>query len=247
MTSADPEHPIPAATVVVMRDVVGGMPELLMLERAQTMAFAGGALVFPGGRIDAGDHVLAADDADAAKIAAIREAIEEAGVAVGVAPAPRPQALATMREALHDGAAILEALGDHRLVLDALVPFARWLPRGVTHRVFDTYFFLARMPDDAPEPSVDATENSRLFWMTAQGVLAEAAAGRAKIIFPTRRNLERLACYGSFAEAAADAVRFPIRTITPWIEERDGSDHLCIPDDLGYPITSEPMTRAVRA
>src|SRR6478735_6240795 len=81
---------IPAATVIVMRETAGA-PEVLMLERAAGMAFAGGALVFPGGRIDPGDHALAArlgaTDADeaAARIAAIRETIEEAGIALGMA------------------------------------------------------------------------------------------------------------------------------------------------------------------
>ncbi|MET0248047.1 MAG: NUDIX hydrolase, partial [Sphingomonas sp.] len=85
---AEPEiHP--AATVVVMREAADGPPELLMVERAKAMSFAAGALVFPGGRIDAGDHALAATlpgDADetAARIAGIRETLEEAGVAVGV-------------------------------------------------------------------------------------------------------------------------------------------------------------------
>jgi hypothetical protein len=67
------------------------------------------------------------------------------------------------------------------------------------------------------------------------------------IIFPTRRNLERLARFGSFADAAADAQAHPPRIVTPWIERRDGADHLCIPDDLGYPVTSERLDRAIRA
>jgi hypothetical protein len=37
-----------------------------------------------------------------------------------------------------------------------------------------------------------------------------------------------------------------VRTVTPWSETRGGIEHLCIPDDLGYPVTSEPMSDAVR-
>ena len=86
------EQAIPAATVIVMRDVPDGPPELLMVERAAAMSFAGGALVFPGGRVDPGDFVLAGRHAgdveeNAARIAAIRETLEEAGVAVGLYPA----------------------------------------------------------------------------------------------------------------------------------------------------------------
>ena len=46
---------IPAATLVVIRDSASGPPELVMVERPASMAFAGGMMVFPGGRIDPGD------------------------------------------------------------------------------------------------------------------------------------------------------------------------------------------------
>jgi len=95
---------IPAATLVIFHDRAGAPPELLMVERAKAMAFAAGALVFPGGRIDPGDHALAAilapdKDGDdvAARIAAIRETIEEAGVAVGLTPPPDAPTLAAIR------------------------------------------------------------------------------------------------------------------------------------------------------
>ena len=52
-------EPIPAATLVLFREVADGAPELLMVERGRALAFAGGALVFPGGRIDAADAALA--------------------------------------------------------------------------------------------------------------------------------------------------------------------------------------------
>lgn len=253
MTETD-TTPIPAATVVVMRDRPGAAPLLLMVERSRAMAFAGGAMVFPGGRVDPGDRILAAelgrdDDDGAARVAASREAIEEAGVAPGIQPAPDEATLGALRTALHDGAAIGDALTAAGTVLDldALVPFARWLPLGLPHRVFDTHFYLARFPEDAPPPVVDATENSRLIWTTAADMLAEADAGRATIIYPTRRNLERLARFDSFAAAVADARAHPIRAITPWIEDRGGVDHLCIPEDLGYPVTAQPAHTAVRA
>ncbi len=246
------DTPIPAATVVVMRDVAHGPPELLMVERSAAMAFAGGALVFPGGRVDPGDHVAAAlhdgePDDIAGRIGAIRETIEEAGLAVGLVPAPDADALAAMRLALSKGAAIGEVVGDRAFDLASIVPFARWLPRGVTHRIFDTRFYLARLSADAPPLSVDATENVRLLWLSASDVLAECAAGRASVIFPTRRNLERLARYTSYDDAVADALAYPMRTITPWIETHDGIDHLCIPDDLGYPVTREAIRTALRA
>ena len=86
---SDLPEPIPAATLVLMREREGGPPELLVTERTGQMAFAAGALVFPGGRIDADDHLTAETlGTDAAKVAAIRETIEETGLAPGLTPAP---------------------------------------------------------------------------------------------------------------------------------------------------------------
>jgi 8-oxo-dGTP pyrophosphatase MutT (NUDIX family) len=245
--------PIPAATLVIFRPAVSGPPEILMVERAKAMAFAAGALVFPGGRIDPGDEALAAlitphqEDAGA-RIAAIRETIEEAGVAIGLHPAPDHADIEAIRAGLHAGqpfAALLAAAG-MTLDLTALTALARWLPAHAHARIFDTRFFLARLPADAPIATVDETENVRLRWATAAHVLADADAGAATIIFPTRRNLERLARFADMDAAIADAHAHPIRTITPFVEVRGGVEHLCIPRDLGYPVTSEPLTAAVR-
>lgn len=251
---ADPvtQHAIPAATVVIFRERPGAAPELLMVERAKAMAFAAGALVFPGGRIDPGDGALAAtlglDEDGPARVAAIRETIEEVGLPLALAPVPDPAALAALRARLHAGEPFAEALAaaGTALVPDTLVPFARWRPAHAHLRIFDTRFFLARAPDGAPAATVDATENVRLVWATAASVLADADAGRATIIFPTRRNLERLAPLASFADAVAHAHAFPQRTITPWAEEREGRQWLCIPKDLGYPVTAEELTGALR-
>ena len=250
---ADLQPAIPAATLVIFRDAAAGPPELLMVERARAMAFAGGALVFPGGRVDPGDRAIAArlpghPDDVAARIAAIRETVEEAGLAIGLTPPPPAGALASLRAALHAGAPLAEALAAAGTTLDAdaLVPFARWLPQHPGMRIFDTRFYLARLPADAPAATVDQTENVRLLWATAADVLAEADAGRATIIYPTRRNLERLAQFANFGEAEAHARAIPVRTITPFHEERNGRPHLCIPADLGYPVTAEPLRDAMR-
>ncbi len=240
--------PIPAATLVLFRDGPDG-PEHLFVERATTMVFAGGAVVFPGGRVDPGDYELAArfphldpDDA-AARIAAVRETIEEAGIAVGM-----DADVEVLRDALATGTALGPLLDTHGLTLDIdeLVPFARWCPNFKETRTFDTHFYLARVEADHAEARVDATENTHLFWATASQVLARADAGEVKIIFPTRRNLERLAMLDSFEAARTHAATYPIDTVTPWVEERDGAQHLCIPDGLGYPVTSQVLHEAMR-
>src|SRR3546814_9048465 len=55
-----------------------------------------------------------------------------------------------------------------------------------------------------------------------------------------------LAGFASFGDAVANARAFPVRTVAPWTETRDGDPHLCIPDDLGYPVTAEPLASAMR-
>lgn len=250
---SEQQTPIPAATLVLFRERGGKPPELLMVERAKAMVFAGGAWVFPGGRVDPADHALALDIGGApvdtaGRIAAIRETLEEVGLPIGIVPTPDAATLQTLRAALHAGTPFGRALADVGLTLDVsvLTPFSRWLPAHAHMRIFDTLFYLAHVPGDAPKAKIDATENVRLNWASAQRVLDDADAGKTTIIFPTRRNLERLARFSSFDDAVADATAHPIRAVTPWVERRDGVDHLCIPNDLGYPITSEVLTGALR-
>lgn len=244
-------EPIPAATLILFREGLG-QPDILMVERAAAMSFAGGAMVFPGGRVDPGDAVLAQAIAPAlldgaARIAAIRETLEETGIAIGFGDRPHPDAVAAMRAALHDGAPMATVLGDHLLDLELLVPFAHWLPKHVEWKIFDTRFYIARAPDDAGEVVVDAGETVSARWVRAADMLAAADRDEARIIFPTRRNLERLAQFESYEQALTDARRYhPPPVITPFAEERDGVPHLCIPEGAGYPVTAEPMDRAAR-
>ena len=153
-----------------------------------------------------------------------------------------------MRAGIADEEPFASLLAAHGLAIDdgALIPFARWCPNFRETRRFDTLFFLAEAPADAPEPEISAHEAVRAFWASAADILAEVAAGRAHVIFPTRRNLERLARFGSIAEARADAAAHPVSKITPWVEERGGAPHVCIPEGIGYPVTSEPLATARR-
>lgn len=55
-----------------------------MLRRDSALAFAGGAWVFPGGRIDPADVAAGGDPERSARLAAVREAAEEAGLVLDV-------------------------------------------------------------------------------------------------------------------------------------------------------------------
>lgn len=70
----------PAATVVLLRDGNRGM-QTLLLKRNKALLFAGGMWVFPGGAVDPEDIDAAGGDlVEASRIAAAREAREEAGL-----------------------------------------------------------------------------------------------------------------------------------------------------------------------
>jgi 8-oxo-dGTP pyrophosphatase MutT (NUDIX family) len=248
-----PEGARAAATLIILRESLDGTPpQALMLQRSKEMRFAAGAVVFPGGGVDPADillaerlpHGLALQDA-AARIAAIRETVEEAGLAVAISPSPPQELLAAIRAALHVGeemGALLERYG-LAIDFDALTPFARWCPGRVERlgisRTFDTRFYVARAPDGAHLATVDTTENAYLRWASAAEMIADCEAGREVAIFPTRRNLERLALGGSHEAVVAHARAFPVEMVTPWMEIREGEMHLCIPDHLGYPVTSQ--------
>ena len=245
-------EPIPAATLILMRPAGEAAPEILMMERAENMAFAAGALVFPGGRIDPQDEALAArfphGDA-AARIAAIRETIEETGITPAILPMPDREIAAALRQGLSQGTAFSLLLEQHGLRLDlgALTPFARWCPNFRETRRFDTLFYVAEAPASDHAASADEAEAVRAFWSSAKDVLAELQAGRAHAIFPTRRNLERLALFRSLAEARADAAHHPVEKITPWVEQRGARQWVCIPEGIGYPVTAEPLETARRS
>ncbi len=250
ITGKEMPQPIPAATLVIFRDQKDGIaPDMLMVERSAKMAFAAGAAVFPGGRVDDADFDFARnlghEDVDeyAARIAAIRESIEETGIAVGVDGDLDAKRVIEARAALHAGTVLSEICDQYgwKLELEKLIPFTRWCPPFAERRVFDTRFYMIADDDHTAKASVDETENYNLFWNSAQAVLDKAEAGEVKIIFPTKRNLERLAQFGNYTEAAEHAACYPVKLVSPTLEKREGSVYLCIPDDIGYPITSELM------
>jgi 8-oxo-dGTP pyrophosphatase MutT (NUDIX family) len=238
------DEAIPAATLIVVRDRPGTAPELLMVERGQAMAFAAGALVFPGGRIDEADRLLANQlGMEAAAVAAIRETVEETAVPVGLSPPLDRNAALDFQRGLAADASFADLLAEHGHAIDSatLTQFTRWVPKFHAVRRFDTMFFVARCPDGDWEPNVIESECAGACWIRAAEVLERERDGEARLIFPTRRVLERLAQHSSFEEIRADALAHPPEPITPWVEDKDGEQFITIPDHLGYPVTQERL------
>lgn len=258
-----PMTSIPAATVILLRDSADG-PEILMIQRGDNLVFAGGAMVFPGGRIDDADVITARnpalatgfdalDDIDAAaRIACCREALEETGVLLTSGDAPDPVSLAQSRADLSAGpemaeactfAAMLAALG-HKVAAERFIPFARWEPPAAApiKRRFDTRFYLADAGHTAQAAiSPDGNEAVAIHWTTAAAALAREAQGNAPLLFPTKCNLQRLAQYADVAAIMdAAAARLP-PYVQPEFINRDGKMWLTIPEGCDYPVTEEAM------
>ena len=230
---------IPAATLILVRERLPGAPELLMVERATGMTFAGGAMVFPGGRIDDADRAIADDDA--AKVAAIRETLEEVAIPVAIDPLPsREQSLNLQLELLAERP-FADLVDPQSMRFEELIPFARWVPKFHAKRRFDTLFFLARAPEGDWTPNTVPGECAGAEWVTAAEVLERDRDSEVQLIFPTRRTLERLAQHASFEAMLADAAAHPIEPVTPWVEEHDGERFITIPEGIGYPVTREKL------
>ena len=240
------EDAIPAATLILVRER-DGPPELLMVERSAGMAFAAGAWVFPGGRIDEADESLARDlgfaDDGAARIAAVRETLEETAIPAGLAASPRPEHCLDIQAALAAGRDFADVIDQSGLALDldSLTPSPPWEPRFPAKPRFDTLFFVARVPEGDWSPSVIEGECTGASWVTAADMLDRDRAGEAQLIFPTRRTLERLAQHSTFDEIIADARSHAIEPISPWVEEQDGERFIAIPDGIGFPVIRERL------
>jgi len=254
---------IAAATVLLARDRGDGLEVFLIARREEIDSFAG-ALVFPGGKVDAGDgdpglraHARGAEGLDAQafvlRVAAIREAFEEAGILLArrmgetaLLDAGRLAPIeARYRLALQKGETTLSQMLDDcrlELALDCLVPFAHWITPATQPRIFDTHFFLAAAPADQMALH-DGHESQDSLWLPPLAAVAEAEAGRRNVVFPTRMNLRRLGQWRTVAEALAGAAAAPVVTVQPRISPHEQGRVLLIPAAAGYGVTRVLATK----
>lgn len=231
-----PATPRLASTVLLLREGTVG-PEVYLIRRAATMAFAAGMYAFPGGTVDPRDTTvepgwagptpaewaarLGLDEPTARAVvsAAVREVFEECGVllagpdrstVVGDVSAADWEAARVALIARELGFA--ELLADRGLVLrsDLLTPWARWLTPEFEPRRYDTYFFLARLPAAQVTRDVGG-EAEQVVWDRPE-VLAELP-----MLPPTLATLRSLSGYPSL-DAAMTAKRDVTTAISPRAE-----------------------------
>jgi 8-oxo-dGTP pyrophosphatase MutT (NUDIX family) len=242
--------PIPAATIMLLRDGPKGL-EVFMVVRHHQIDFASGALVFPGGKLDPQDEDVRVLSRLASypemsamqsklRAAAIREVFEESGIllardAQGVAMSPDPVSDA-WRAGLNKHSLTMGDIvttGDLTLACDDMVHYSHWITPPMMPKRFDTHFYLARVPRGQIAEH-DGHENVDSLWIRPKQVIEDAQSKTRTVIFPTLSNIVRLAQYDSVEAAFFGARALPIQPITPWSEKREDGRYVCIPKDIGY-------------
>lgn len=244
-----PATPRVAATVLLLRPA-GADFEVYVIRRVAAMTF-GGMYAFPGGGVDRSDsqaHLdwagpeptrwgdrlgLAPDAAQAVVCAAAREAFEEAGVllagpdadtVVGDVSGDDWEAARQDLEGRRVGFADL--LAGRRLTLrsDLLLPWSRWITPEFEPRRFDTYFFVALLPEGQRTRDVSG-EADHTMWIRPADALARAEAGDLTMLPPTLVTLAQVAAAGDLAGVVrAAATRDAATPVTPRLDLTDDGE-----------------------
>jgi len=245
----------PASTVVLLRPAEP--VEVFLVRRSDSIAFMGGAHVFPGGRVDATDRLddieatsdgmtaavarmsdVPADVAVAHHVAALRELFEEAGVLLARPLTARStsQLERHRRELLAGTVAFADIIRAERLrlALDELAYFAHWVTPEIETRRFDTRFFIARAPD-GQTPVHDEGETSHSEWLAPLAAIEQCRSGMISLPPPTWTTLSMLSRFGSIEEVLTWARTKPIPRVQPRFERRGDQTLLFYPGDPMYP------------
>ncbi|MBV8798922.1 MAG: NUDIX domain-containing protein [Alphaproteobacteria bacterium] len=261
MSDVQPAIPVPAATILMLRDGAEGL-EVFMVKRHHQIDFVAGALVFPGGKVHAGDREAGLSDVtDGAGgwpaemhvvgVAAIREAFEESGILLardesGALVSPDHLArLQPHRAALEKNElSLLDLLRREklRLACDLLVRFAHWITPEHMPKRFDTHFFLAAAPE-GHLAAHDGCESVDSVWIRPDAAIADRK--KWNVVFPTKLNLMKLAEARTVDEAMARARANPPVTVMPWVEQTAEGQMLRIRNDAGYAQTSVRLRDAL--
>ncbi|MFC4002590.1 NUDIX hydrolase [Prauserella oleivorans] len=232
---AEPPVPRDAATVLLLRDVPGGI-EVFLQRRVTAMQFAAGMTVFPGGGVDKRDADASVSWAGppparwaewfgcseslarALVCAAVRETFEESGVLLAGSDSETvtdTSGYADARDALVSRElSLADFLAGAGLTLrsDLLRPWANWVTPEQEPRRYDARFFIAALPE-GQQADGKTTEAESSGWQRPADAIADAKAGRSTLMPPTWYMLDELTAYTSVAEVLAVEKQVP--KVTP--------------------------------
>jgi hypothetical protein len=224
----EPVRPLPAATLVPLRDGHSGL-EVLLLLRSERSSFAPGRFVFPGGVVDDADASVEAialvnglTEVQAAERLGIRGAHPLVGVrdTAGAVPPYADQGVAALRSEVLAGrigfTQALRRLGA-QIAGSELTYIAHWITPELSPRRYDTRFFAARVETDRSghQPVLDEREMTEALWTTPASALRAQEAGSMKMILPTIETLRQLASFPDARAALSALGRAVIATNLP--------------------------------
>ncbi|MDG1859948.1 MAG: NUDIX hydrolase, partial [Emcibacteraceae bacterium] len=205
---------IDSASILVIRDGETGL-EVLMMKRHADIDFAGGAYVFPGGKLDQDDLNGEQEGASFPPgykelvQTAYREVFEESGLIIGEANDAELYRDDLLKGELHFSEIIKKAKINFHIA--DILPFARWVtPRDFSKR-FDTRFFIAKAPLNQIARE-DGREAVSVKWVKPYEFIDEF---REELMFPTIMNLKLLAQSNNVNQAFEHARTRKIMTVEP--------------------------------
>jgi 8-oxo-dGTP pyrophosphatase MutT (NUDIX family) len=258
--SVKPVTPLPAATLVLLRDANPGV-EVLLTQRHRANKFAGGDFVFPGGKIEVDDNpddavawCTGLDPARAAArlgtpdtrtaigylVGAIRETFEEVGIllayeangAYAHIDAPR---FVEYRAACQTGnQAFWTMIRTEKLTLatDRFAFFAHWITPEESPYRYDTHFFAAPLPG-GQTPVADDHEVVDMRWLSPRGAIEAFKRGEISLRNPTVQNL-KLVDGGSANEVLARVGEREVPVIRPRVIIEGDKRRVLLPGDPGW-------------
>lgn len=116
-----------------------------------------------------------------------------------------------------------------------LVPFSRWITPSAVKIRYDTWFFLAPLPEGA-EPQVDGSEMVDARWFSPTDALAAARDGEILLVFPTIKHLEQLSAFATVDELLKHSRSRSIVPVQPRVIHIGETDppRIVLPGEPGY-------------
>ena len=115
----------------------------------------------------------------------------------------------------------------------SLVPFSRWITPPQVKIRFDTWFFLAPLPDGA-QARVDGSEVVDLRWYEPAAALEASRHGELLLVFPTIKHLEQLCAFPSADALLEHAAAREIRPVQPHVVMSGEQARVLLPGEPGY-------------